>query len=201
MERYFISGTNTDVGKTIFSAWLAKKLKDEGKSVKYLKPVQTGYPEDDDSALVRSYAGLDENNARVLFTGEEPVAPCFLWETFPFDEVVTGINSVKDCDVLLVEGAGGLMVPLDMDFQMYEIARPCNLETILVVPNRLGCINDAQLSARFLAAEGLPMAGIAVNDHYASDTTNRDRNKQMIEHLLPGSIRYTFNSLEITAGS
>lgn len=196
MERYFISGTNTDVGKTIFSAWLAKKLADEGKRVTYVKPVQTGYPADDDSAFVRNYAGLDEGDARVLFTGGEPVAPCFLWDVFPFDEAVEQINAVDDCDVLLVEGAGGLMVPLDMNRQVYEFAVPCDLQTLLVVPNRLGCINDAQLSARFLRSENIPLGGIAINDHYASDPANRDRNKQMIEHLLPGTLRYVFDSMK-----
>lgn len=195
MERYFISGTNTEVGKTIFSAWLARKFVDEGKRVTYIKPVQTGYPEDDDSALVRAYAGIDD--VQVLFTGTEPVSPCFIWDTFPFDEVVTTINAVTDCDVLLVEGAGGLMVPLDMERQMYEVARPCALETLLVVPNRLGCINDAQLSVHFLAANQLPLAGLAINDHFASDPINRERNKQMITHLLPGSISYEFDSVQL----
>jgi len=197
MERYFISGINTEVGKTMFSAWFAKKLADEGKRVTYIKPVQTGYPEDDDAALVRTYAGLNEKSARVLFTASEPVAPCFLWDEFPFNEVVAEINATADCDVLLVEGAGGLLVPLDMNRQMFEIARACDLDTILVVPNRLGCINDAQLSARFLASEDIPLAGLAVNDHFASDPANRERNKQMIAHLLPDSIRYVIDSIEI----
>lgn len=197
MERYFISGINTDVGKTMFSAWLAKRLSDEGKQVTYIKPVQTGYPDDDDAKLVRTYANLDATSARVLFTGSEPVSPCFLWKTFPFDDVVAKINDVTDCDVLLVEGAGGLLVPLDMNRQMYELAPACDLATILVVPNRLGCINDAQLSVRFLASEKLPLAGLAINDHFASDQTNRERNKMMITHLLPDSIKYVIDSLEI----
>ncbi|WP_319471877.1 dethiobiotin synthase [uncultured Pseudodesulfovibrio sp.] len=196
MERYFISGTNTDVGKTMFSAWFAKRLKEEGKSVCYIKPVQTGYPADDDSAFVRSYAGLPDSDARVLFTGEEPVSPCFLWDEFPMQEAADQINAVTGFDVLIVEGAGGLLVPLDMQHQVYEFARICNLDTILVVPNRLGCINDAQLSAKFLEAEQLPVAGLAINDHYASDPTNRDRNKQMINYLLPDAIRYIFGSMK-----
>ncbi|MUM78624.1 dethiobiotin synthase [Pseudodesulfovibrio sp. F-1] len=195
MERYFISGTNTGVGKTIFSAWLSKRLLAEGKRVTYVKPVQTGFPADDDAAFVRAHAGLAPGDARVIMTGTEPVAPCFLWETFPFDAVANAINDVAGCDALLVEGAGGLLVPLDMKRQMFEIARACDLRTILVVPNRLGCINDAQLSVRFLASEGLPLAGLAVNDHYASDTLNRERNKRMLDHLLPGSVAYEFGTL------
>ncbi len=196
MERYFISGVNTDVGKTMFSAWFAKRLKEEGKSVCYIKPVQTGYPADDDSAYVRNYAGLSQDAARVLFTGEEPVSPCFIWDEFPMQEAVDQINVVTDYDVLLVEGAGGLLVPLDMNHQIYEFARLCNLNTILVVPNRLGCINDAQLSAKFLESEKLPVAGLAINDHYSSDSVNRDRNKQMISYLLPGAVRYVFGTVE-----
>lgn len=196
MERYFISGTNTEVGKTVFSAWLARQLAAEGKRVAYVKPVQTGFPADDDAAFVRTHAGLAPANARVILTGAEPVAPCFLWETFPFDAVADAINAVSECDVLLVEGAGGLLVPLDMNRQMYEIARACDLRTILVVPNRLGCINDALLSAHFLASKGLPLAGLAVNDHYASDVCNNERNKRMLDHLLPGSVAYVFGTLD-----
>lgn len=195
MEKLYISGTGTEIGKTRFSTWLARELKNQGKRVTYIKPVQTGYPADDDAAFVRRYAGLDQEDARVLFTGEEPVAPCFLWETFPLEEVVETINRVRGCDVLLVEGAGGLLVPLDKRRKSYEIAEYCGLETVIVVPNRLGCLSDAQLNGHFLASNGIPFRGFALNNHFASDETNRERNRSMLAHLMPGSIRWVFESI------
>ncbi|WP_147822528.1 dethiobiotin synthase [Salidesulfovibrio onnuriiensis] len=195
MEKLYISGTGTEIGKTHFSAWLARELSRQGKRVKYIKPVQTGYPADDDAAFVRRHAGLSEDDARVLFTGEEPVAPCFLWETFPLDGVLDAINKVRDCDVLLVEGAGGLLVPLDKKRRSYEIAELCGLETVIVVPNALGCLSDAQLNGHFLATSGIPFKGFALNNHFAQDETNRERNHAMLAHLMPGSIRWVFGSL------
>jgi len=195
MEKLYISGTGTEIGKTHFSAWLTRELKSQGKRVKYVKPVQTGYPADDDAAFVRNYAGLSEKDAVVLFTGDEPVSPCFLWETFPFDEVVSAITKVKDCDVLLVEGAGGLLVPLDKQRKNYEIAEYCGLETVVVVPNELGCLSNAQLNGHFLASNGIPFKGFALNNHFAGDEINRERNHSMLAHLMPGSIRWVFGDI------
>lgn len=193
MLRYFVSGTNTDVGKTVFSGLLARELREKGMRVRYVKPVQTGHPPDNDAETVLRISGLEPDRVHLLFTGTEPVAPCFLWDEFPFEEAVDAINAIRDCDALIVEGAGGLLVPLDSERFMYEFVGACNLQTCLVVPNRLGCISDALLSTHFLQAKGLPLGMLAVNNRYASDSVNRDRNVDSLIRLVPKASVRTFD--------
>jgi len=190
MIRLLVSGTNTEVGKTWFCGFLARHFREQGKVVRYVKPVQTGCPPDDDAAVVREISGLSESEAFIVNTAVEPVAPCFLYDPFPFEETVAVINEITDCDVLIVESAGGLLVPLDSERQNYHFAKACDLDIALVVPNRLGCLNDAQLNMRFIALEGLPLHGLAMNDFFASDEINRVRNKDMLEVLYPECVRY-----------
>jgi len=194
MIRLLVSGTNTEVGKTWFSGFLARHFREQDMAVRYVKPVQTGCPPDDDAALVREISGLSEAEAFIVNTAAEPVAPCFLYDPFPFEETVAVINEITDCDVLIVESAGGLLVPLDKERKSYHFARACDLDVALVVPNRLGCLNDTQLNLRFIASEGLPLHGVAINDFFASDGINRERNKAMLNTLYPDCIRYVFGS-------
>ena len=190
--RVLVSGTNTGVGKTIFTAMLCKSLMDAGRRVKYIKAVQTGYPEDDDAGYVRQYTGLSEEDCKVLFTAERPVAPCLEFEEFPFKKCVHMINSSDDCDDLIVEGAGGIAVPLDYTRYIYDIADKCALEALVVVPNRLGCINECLLNYEFLKSKKISFRGFAFNDYFQA-SENDALNTAMLEKLLPGYIRYRFH--------
>ncbi|MFP4316952.1 MAG: dethiobiotin synthase [Desulfovibrionales bacterium] len=193
MIRLFITATDTGAGKTVFAGLLCRYFLDLDQTVRYIKPVQTGHPPDDDAAEVRKRSGLPLERTQTLFTGKEPVAPCFLFDPFPYDQVVQRINAVSDCDVLVVEGAGGLLVPLDSRRQMFELIRDCRLHPLVVVPNRLGCLNHAQLNDRFLNSEGLPLHGFVVNNHFAVDSHFQEQNFKMLQKLLPGKIHAVFD--------
>jgi dethiobiotin synthetase len=203
MLSLFISGTNTEVGKTVFSALLAAHHLEKGRRVIYIKPVQTGSPPDDDAAYVREHTGMAEEQAYCLLQGLEPAAPLFVFETFPFYGLVEQINAVKSsgkADVLIVESAGGLLVPLSERWMNHDIARKCDLDVALVVPNRLGCINDALLSVHYLRTTGLALHGLAVNEHYADSPAPAERNRAYLDRNLPGSLRYVFGGgwLDVT---
>ncbi|MFW5490626.1 MAG: dethiobiotin synthase [Desulfovibrio sp.] len=194
MIRIYISGVNTEIGKTAFSALLAKHFLEQGKTVTYVKPVQTGSPPDDDSAYVREHSGLGMDRAYCLLTGKEPAAPMFVFEQFPFYGLVEKINAVQDTDVLLVESAGGLLVPLCRRWMNHDIARKCGLDVALVVPNRLGCINDALLNIHYLKTTGLNLYGLAMNEHFADDPMPAERNRDYLAEVEPGCIRYVFGN-------
>jgi dethiobiotin synthetase len=187
--RFFISGSGTGVGKTFFSALLAKHFHDEGMDVSYIKPVQTGYPADNDAAFVKSFSGIFK--ARTLFTAEPPVAPCLCFDNFPFDEVVREINE-DTSEVVIVEGAGGIAVPLDYRHMTWEIPRKCGLGVIIVIPDKLGCVNDAVLNRSFLFEKGVCFKGFAMNRHF-SETEADSKNAGIIEKLIPASILYYFD--------
>lgn len=192
--RLFVTGVGTGVGKTVLSGLLARMFLGQGKTVRYIKPVQTGHPPDDDAAEVRRLSGLPGDKATLLYTAAEPVAPCFVFNPFPFDDVVAAIESARDTDVLLVEGAGGLLVPLDQKRTFADLVRATGLEIVLAIPNRLGCINDAALNLYFIAREGLPLHGLAMNEFFENDARNRERNRQAIAALRPDAVLYAYDA-------
>jgi len=195
MNGYFITGTGTGIGKTWFAAFLVRALKEQGLRVRYIKPVATGYPEDDDAAFVASRAGLAPEDAVTLFTAAEPASPCFVFDPFPFGEAVSRIEDLSaDRDVILVESAGGLGVPLGQRRYNYHFALALGLPTLLVVPNRLGCLSDALVYGHFTLRHKLDFAGFAVNDHFAESDRCRDRNVAMLEELFPGKIAYRYDA-------
>ena len=193
MRRCLVTGTDTGVGKTVFCGLWARTLAARGLLVRYVKPVQTGFPAEDDASVVRELSGLGPDRAGVLFTHPEPVAPAFVFDPFPFDQAVDLVNGARDADVVLVETAGGLLAPLDERRSNADFVRACGLEVVLVVPNRLGCLNHARLNHAYLVREGLPLSGLALNDHFAADPAFAASNREWLDRLLPGTIRYLFD--------
>lgn len=187
--RLFITGSNTGVGKTFFSALIAKYYNDKGLNVSYIKPVQTGYPEDDDAGFVKQFSGISK--ARTLFNAKEPLAPCLCFDKFPFDEAVEEIKADRP-EVLIVEGAGGIAVPLDYKRMTWEIAAECGLDVITVIPDRLGCVNEAALNYSFIKGKKLSFKGFAMNRHFRR-TKSDNLNAGIIEKLIPASIIFTFD--------
>lgn len=190
MKRLYITGTDTEVGKTYFSGLLCNYLADKGDSVCYIKPVQTGYPADDDAKTVAEMSGISD--CKVLHTAEPPVAPYIVFDEFPYNETVKSINSVSGFDWLIVEGAGGIMVPLDSKYMNYNLAQDCDLSCIVVVPNRLGCINHSLLNKHFLETNKIDFAGFAVNNHFMKSKFDRF-NISMLNDLTAHSVRYIFS--------
>ena len=195
MNGYFITGTGTGIGKSWFSAFLAAEYKAQGRRVRYVKPVATGYPEDDDAAFVAQKAGLAPEDAVTLYTAAEPASPCFVFDPFPFEDCVRRIEALgRDRDLLLVESAGGLAVPLAARRYNYHFALALDLAVLLVVPNRLGCLSDAIVYGHFARRHKLALAGFAVNDHFAENARCRDRNAAMLASQFPGLCAYAFDA-------
>jgi dethiobiotin synthetase len=194
MKRYFITGTGTGIGKSYFSAFFAQKLKAEGARVRYIKPVATGYPEDDDAAFVAARAGLPPEDAVTLYTAAEPASPCFVFDPFPFEACVVRIEALStDRDVVLIESAGGLAVPLGVRRYNYHFALALGLDVILVVPNRLGCLSDAIVYGHFALRHKLSLEALAINDHFAESARHGDRNVAVLEEQFPGKVAYRYD--------
>lgn len=193
MKRYFITGTGTGIGKSYFSALFARQLKAQGLSVRYIKPVATGYPEDDDAAFVAKEAGLAPEDAVTLYTAKEPASPCFVFDPFPFEECVARIEALStDRDAILVESAGGLAVPLATRRYNYHFALSLGLDVLLVVPNRLGCLSDAIVYAHFALRHKLSLMALALNDFFAESPRHADRNAAELERQFPDKVAYRY---------
>lgn len=194
MKRYFITGTGTGIGKSYFSALFVRKLKEEGKTVRYIKPVATGYPEDDDAAFVAREADLAPEDAVTLYTAAEPASPCFVFDPFPFEQCVSRIEALcSDRDAVVVESAGGLAVPLGGRRYNYHFAMALGLDVILVVPNRLGCLSDAIVYGHFALRHKLSLEAMALNDFFAESPAHADRNAAELERQFPGKVAYRYS--------
>ena len=159
MSGFFITGTDTDVGKTLVSAWLLTQL--DGS---YWKPIQAGTVPTTDSATVQRLAELPVS--RVLpeaYLLPEPMAP---------HEAARRANIALDMEKLklpphdglvVVEGAGGLMVPIASGAYMIDLADSLDLPIILVARSTLGPLNHTLLSLEAIRRRGLPLAGVVIS--------------------------------------
>jgi dethiobiotin synthetase len=157
----FITATNTDIGKTYATKKLIKKLSQDGYKVGVFKPIETGVtdtPLDAKELLdcAKEYnPNLKELNAKDItsYTFELPSAPyCADIEgIIDIKKILLKFNELKKlCDILLIEGAGGLMVPIKKDYFMIDLIKELNTKALLITPSHLGCINETLLSIKAL---------------------------------------------------
>jgi len=159
VQGFFVTGSDTDVGKTVVSAWLVARL-----GACYWKPVQAGTDPETDSDVVRRLSGAAPD--RILpeaYVLSEPIAPHEAARRAGMTIDMTKLVPPSCDGPLVVEGAGGLMVPLDEQSFMIDLAHELELPLILVVRSTLGTINHTLLSVEAIRRRGLPLAGVVVN--------------------------------------
>lgn len=156
----FITATNTDVGKTYASEKFLRYFAKAGLKVGYFKPCETGvvdYPLDGTKMLnlVKELnPSFDVNiNDVVPYQFKLPAAPYVAKENTKID--LNYLKQKKDflqnkCDILIIEGAGGLMVPIEKDIFIIDLIQIFESFSFLITPSKLGCINDTLLSIEAL---------------------------------------------------
>ena len=193
-QGYFITGTDTDAGKTCATLALMRYFKRQGKSVLGMKPVasgctlQAGELKNADALLIREHASIAVDCQLINpYAYELPVSPHIagIHNPVKLAVIVERFNSLKAlADVVIVEGAGGWYAPLNTQDDISDLANALALPVILVVGLRLGCINHAKLSYQAIQLSGIACAGwIAVC--VDPDLLNRDENIQTITAALP----------------
>lgn len=152
-QTLFISGISTDVGKTVASAIIAEALQ-----AHYWKPVQAGDLENSDSIKVRSWT----HNVKVLPEAFRLTSPMSPHAAARIDGCTITIPELPEVpENLVIEGAGGLLVPLnDNGLLIIDLIEKWKLPTILVSRHYLGSINHTLMSIEVLKQRGLPIAGI-----------------------------------------
>lgn len=166
-KRIFVSATNTNIGKTYTSKLLIQGLSRLGYRVGVYKPIETGVaslPYDGDELYQCALSfnpGLSVLSLDDIVTLQFPLpaAPFVANEgraidLASFDTALAKIESL--CDIVIIEGAGGLMVPIDEQTMMIDLPRYFNAVTFLVTHCNLGCINDTLLSLKALEDAKLP---------------------------------------------
>jgi len=157
----FVTATNTDIGKTYASLRLIEGFAKEGIAVGVCKPIETGV-EDNPLDATKLLKKVQQYNSKFLpLKPKDITAYTFTLPASPFcadKEKIIEINKIKQkvmklsklCDLLIVEGAGGLMVPITQNYMMIDLAKELNASVLLVTPSKLGCINDTLLSIEML---------------------------------------------------
>lgn len=156
-NKFIITGTDTDVGKTVFAAMLTLALR-----ATYWKPVQSGVSDGVDTRTVQTLTGLpDERFLPERYILTEPLSPHRAAE---LDGVELDLDRLSPPDVegtLLIEGAGGLMVPMTRKNLQINLFKKWNIPVILCTRTGLGTINHTLLSLEALWAREIPVHGIA----------------------------------------
>jgi dethiobiotin synthetase len=203
---YFITGTDTGVGKTVVTALLASMLSKRGLRVGVMKPVETGCPREgdrlvpQDSLFLRQVSGCTAPQELVTpYTFAEPLAPAIAAE---LAGSTIEMKRIRQCyeqllaehDVVLVEGAGGLLVPLTAQLSMHDIAIELNLPVLVVACNKLGAINHTVLTVT-VARERSQVLGIVLNHIQAPENdlavqTNADALRRWGKAPLLGQVPY-----------
>jgi dethiobiotin synthetase len=173
MIRIGVTGTDTGIGKTVVTCALAAALRRRGLRVAAMKPVECGAAFDDprrDGHRLRHSAGDDRSlsiTAPVAFA--EPVAPLVAsrraGRTIEIERLDAAVRDASlDRDVLLVEGAGGLLVPLTEHVSYDSLFARWRLSMLVVAANRLGVINHVRLTLAAARAAGLGITAVVLNE-------------------------------------
>lgn len=183
---FFITGTDTGVGKTYVTKLLVESLRAEGKYAVGFKPISCG--DRDDATILAAASGnlpIDEVNPLHFSSGVAPhVAALLENKTIDPAGILASYQAISEkYDPVIVEGAGGWEVPITESYFVSDLAKDLNLPVILVAANRLGALNHILLTLAAIQAKGLKCAGIILNQLEDEMDTPMITNKGIIESL------------------
>ncbi len=209
---FFVTGTDTGVGKTVVTAALIRAIRLSGLRVGGMKPIETGCFKSEfrvrervlipsDGMFLREMADMDDSIDLVApVRYKNPLAPLTASE---IENVPVDIKKIKKAyselsknfDVVIIEGIGGLLVPITRDYLVIDLAKDFSLPVIIISRPGLGTINHTLLTVNCAIREGLDIAGIIINysqppDGTIAEATNPEVIRQMSSVPLLGIFPY-----------
>ena len=196
-KAWFVTGTDTEVGKTAVSCALLHRANAQGLSTAAVKPVAagcdgTGKNEDAVQLIASMSMDLEYHQVNPVAL-QEAIAPHIAavhegktLQASRLAGLCRGVIS-SSADFVLVEGAGGWSVPINQRETLADLAKELQLGVILVVAMRLGCINHALLTASAIARDGLPLAGWVANQVSGSMPCYQE-NLETLQRALPAPL-------------
>lgn len=195
-QAYFLTGTDTEIGKTFITCALLHRATQLGLKAAGVKPIAAGtdalgHNEDVENILAASNVTLTRaiTNPYCFKAAVAPhIAAAEEGVSIDFATIKTACDSaIEQADLVIIEGVGGFCVPLGVDRNSADLAVALGLPVILVIGLRLGCINHALLTAEAIKARGLPIAGWVANQ--IDPTMPRfEENLATLKALLPAPL-------------
>jgi dethiobiotin synthetase len=191
----FITGTDTGVGKTFFACGLAALLKESGYKVGVMKPAETGCDQAEGKLMPQDAAALKEASGCDLpletvcpYRFREPLAPSVAAERegvrIDIDRLMGVYSEISAAhDITIVEGAGGLMVPLLPSYTYADFAKVLKLSLIVVAANKLGMINHLLLTLEHASCKGLSVLGYVLNQIENQPSLAAETNREALVSL------------------
>lgn len=190
---FLVTGTDTGVGKTVVAAGLILALRARGRRAVGFKPAETGVEPGGvaDSALLARASGEDEPLARPVLSLREALAPAVAAERAGLSVDPRAIDARVRAlraghDAIVVEGAGGVAVPLAWGYTVLDLAQGLGLPAVVVARAGLGTLNHAWLTVEALRARGIPVAAVVLNAISSAPDLAEATNPSALERMLPG---------------
>lgn len=190
-EGVFVTGTGTEVGKTVVAAAIARTLAAQGRSVAVFKPAVTGLddPGETDHALLRRAAGSEQSDGEIApYRYGPPMSPHLAAELAgeeiePARLVRAAMDAAAQADVLVCEGVGGLLVPLAPRYPVRDLAAELGLPLVIAASPGLGTINHTLLTIEAARAAGLDVAAVVLTPWPARPGAIEESNRETIAAL------------------
>ncbi len=197
MTRYFITATGTDIGKTFITAALTWQWRQQGKNVRALKPIISGYdeqhPEPSDSAQLLAAQGLTLGDIDTIspWRFAAPLSPDMAaaaeQRTLAPEALYDFCNKPNEADITLIEGVGGVMSPITQTLTVLDWMEQLNLPVILVTGSYVGTISHTLTALLALQSRSLHVARIFVSETTAS-AASLTQTCQSLRHHIGNSI-------------
>lgn len=191
----FVTGTGTEVGKTVVAAAIARTLADEGRKVAVFKPAVTGLEEEGetDHVLLRRASGSQQGDEEIAPYRYQPPASPHLAARLAGEEIDPGRlreaagAAAAGADTIVCEGVGGLLVPLSPTYLVRDLAADLGYPLVIVASPGLGTINHTLLTLEAARVAGLYVAVVVLNPWPAKPTEIERSNRETITSL--GQVR------------
>ncbi len=179
MNRFFVTGIGTNVGKTLVSAILCEAMQAD-----YWKPIQCGIEEGRDKDIVKK---LLSNSKSVChdetYLLKEPASPNIAAKKEGIKITIDSLSLPQTLNKICIEGAGGPMVPINDSYFVIDIAKQNGLAVVLVIDSYLGCINHSLLCIDYLLNNNYKLHGLIFNGDFDEDVKNAIINYKRVSVL------------------
>ena len=186
-EGFLVVGSDTGVGKTIFSGLFGRFLKNKGFSLRLLKPFCSGGRGDID--FLRDSSEVENVSEINYWYSDAPISPG-AWELnnpegIDYENIIEKLRRANNnCDVLMVEGVGGLLAPITLNSTVASLAQELGTKLIIIAPNRVGVINHVLMTIEAAISRGLSVVSVVLMGQEVADATAVD-NAELIGMHIP----------------